>query len=122
MSDGVVGTLPGFFFHTSEYTGDNPDYQEHYRKGEAIHAEFMKRYGERAMFSAPCAADAFWSWAEAVERVGDVRDFAGIRESMLEHDYVGACATLGFDPEDQAGYYDVDVLPINYSTAGRRAS
>jgi len=33
---------------------------------------------------------------------------------MLSHDYVGACSTLGFHPEYQAGYYDVRVLPINY--------
>jgi len=57
-ADGVLGTLPGFFFHTSEYTGENPEYIVHYEKGEAIHAEFVKRYGERAMFSAPCAADS----------------------------------------------------------------
>ena len=63
---------------------------------------------------APIAYDSFYAWAEAVERVGDVRDYDGIMQSMMDNPYVGACGTYNFDPDTHAGFYGLDDIPINY--------
>ncbi|MFQ6093929.1 MAG: ABC transporter substrate-binding protein [bacterium] len=113
-ANGVLGTVPGFFFVDSEYTGQNPTYKTYYENGKAIWDESLKRYGERPSIQTPIAYDSFWAWAEAVKRVGDVRDFDRIMEAMFDHPYVGATGTYGFDRETHAGSYDVDKLPIGY--------
>jgi len=112
--NGVLGTVPGFLFVDSEYTGKNPKYITHYQKGKAIWDESVKRYKERPSFQAFCADDSFWVWVEAVKRVGNVRDFDGIIEAMFDHPYVGATGTFGFDRDTHAQDYGADKLPIGY--------
>ena len=113
-ADGVVGTLPGFFFHTSVYEGDNPNYKTNYEKGQHVRQGIIDRYGEVPSVQAPIAYDSFYAWVEAVEAVGDVRDYDGIMQYMFDNPYVGACGTYNFDPDTHAGFYGVDDIPINY--------
>jgi len=114
LADGCIGTLPGFFFHDSVYTGDNPHYITHYEKGTALAALYRQRYAEEPSVQVPIAYDSFWVWAEAVERVGNVRDFDAIMEAMFDYSYVGATGTYGFDRETHAGSYGADKIPVNY--------
>lgn len=101
-ANGIIGTVPGFLFVDSVYTGQNPTYMTHFKKGSAIWEKAVKKYGERPSFQTFCADDSFWAWAEAVKRVGDVRDFNGIMEAMIDHPYIGATGTYGFDRETGA--------------------
>ena len=114
QADGVLGTVPGFFMVDSAYTGSNPTYQTYYEKGRAIWDETLDRYGERPSLQTICAADSFWVWTEAVERVGDVRDYDAIMEAMFENPYVGATGTYGFDRDTHAGSYQAGNVPIGY--------
>jgi len=114
VANGVVGTLPGFHFHASEYTGQNQQYRTHYHLGKTLGAEYRQRYGEEPSVQVPIAYDSFWIWADAVARVGDVRDFEAIQQAMIDHPYVGATARYAFDPETHACTYAVDAIPINY--------
>jgi branched-chain amino acid transport system substrate-binding protein len=112
--DGVVGTLPGFFFHTSVYDGNNPYYQAEYAQGQHIRSAIIDRYGEVPSFQAICAYDSVYMWKEAVEAVGDVRDYDGIIQYYIDNPYQGACGRIVIDPDTHAGYYGVDQIPINY--------
>jgi len=113
-ANGVVGTLPGFFFHVSEYAGNNANYKTHYEQGQHIRSTITDRYGEVPSFQAICAYDSVYMWKEAVEAVGDVRDYDGIMQYMFDNPYVGACGRLAINPDTHAGYYGVDDIPINY--------
>jgi ABC-type branched-subunit amino acid transport system substrate-binding protein len=114
QANGVVGTLPGFFFHTSVYEGNNPAYQEHYRLGQHVRQEILDKHGEVPSVQGPIAYDSMYIWKEAVEAVGDPRDFEGIHEYIIGRSFVGACGTYTFDPDTQAGYYGADGIPCNY--------
>ena len=113
-ANGVIGTLPGVDFMATEYKGTNPQYMTHYEKGKAFNEAYIARYGETAGIAAHIAQDAFWAWAEAVERVGDSRDFDGVIKDMEEHYYVGITGRYGFDPEIKAGHYGAENIPITY--------
>lgn len=113
-ADGVTGTVPGFTFIDSEYTGQNPQYITHYEKGKAIFDATVERYGEEPSLQTFVATDSFWAWVTAVERVGDVRDFDGIMEAMFDYPYIGATGRYGFDRETHAQDYGVDKIPLVY--------
>ena len=113
-ANGIIGTVPGMHFVDTVYTGQNSQYITHYEKTKAHWDKSIERYGERPSLQATCAADSFWVWAEAVERVGDVRDFDAIMEDMFNHTYVGCCGAFGFDRDTHAQDYGADKLPIGY--------
>lgn len=112
--NGAIGVLPGASFVDSVYSGTNPKYKTHYEKGKAFKDGYLERFGEPASVAATAAYDCFWAWAEAVKRVGDVKNYDAVVQDMLEGEYVGITGTYGFDPETHAGHYGKDTIPINY--------
>jgi len=115
QANGVLGSIPCFSFHASEYTGQNPNYITHYETGKQVIEEYLEKFGGgRPPGQTPIAYDSFWIWAEAVERVGDVRDFDGIMQAMIDYPYIGATGTYAFDSETHACYYGADAIPCMY--------
>ena len=114
QANGIIGTVPGMHFVDTVYTGNDPQYITHYEKTKALFDKGLERYGERPSLQCMCAADSFWVWAEAVERVGSTDDYDAIMEDMFNHTYVGACGAFGFDRDTHAQDYGRHKLPIGY--------
>jgi len=57
------------------------------------HAEFAERvyerWGARSRGGEPAHYDYTWYWVEAIEAVGDVKDYRGIIDYMVTHHYTG---------------------------------
>ncbi|MBW2056154.1 MAG: ABC transporter substrate-binding protein [Deltaproteobacteria bacterium] len=86
----------------------------HTEKGKNWAKRFEKKYGRSPGFSTSAFTyDEVYIWAQAVQKVGNEKDYRAVCKAVLDAPYEGICGKYVFDPKDQHAMIADDKIPVH---------
>ena len=83
-------------------------------KNDAFISKFEENYGRKPGFSLAAGCyDMVYIWANAVEEVGDEKDYPAVCKAIEQRSYEGICGKYVFEPETHWGVCGADEVPAH---------